>query len=288
MAADKGMQVDGLILAVVDLSFAYAGRPPALSHVDLRIEPGEILALVGQNGAGKTTLAKHFNGLLRPSSGSVWVGGRDASELSIGELAQHVGFVFQNPDHQIFAGTIREEIAFGPRNLGLTEAQVSARVVEVIEAFELGPHASLPPATLGYGLRRKVALASVFAMHPQALVLDEPTTGLDRKSVTELMMRLERFARDGGTAVVITHDVRLVADHIPMCAVLQAGRLVAYGKTRDLLTQDDLMAATGLELPPVGQLGRRLGMKGGRLPLDVGGFRRAWADRSSGRTEARR
>jgi len=278
----------GLSLELVDLTFAYPGRPPALSGVTLRIERGEYLALLGQNGAGKTTLAKHFNGLLRPSGGKVLVGGRDASGLSIGELAQQVGYVFQNPDHQIFAGTTREEIAFGPRNLGLMEAEVAERVDATLEAFGLVAQADLPPAMLGYGTRRKVALASVLAMRPQALILDEPTSGLDRRSVIELMALLAAYSGEGRTVIVITHDVRLVADHVPHCAVLTSGKLGARGGTQSVLSDANLLSATGLDLPPVGRLARRLGMGGADAPLDVVAFTRTYeAKRSESRGKSR-
>jgi len=266
----------GLRLETVDLTFAYPDRLPALSGVNLRIESGEYLALMGQNGAGKTTLAKHFNGLLRPSSGKVLVGGRNTASFSIGELARRVGYAFQNPDHQIFAGTTRDEIAFGPRNLGLMEAEVTDRVDETLEAFGLVEQADLPPAMLGYGTRRKVALASVLAMRPQALILDEPTSGLDRRSVTELMALLAAYSGEGRTVIVITHDVRLVADYVPHCAVLTSGRLVARGATHAVLRDASLLAATGLDLPPVGRLARRLGMDGADVPLDVVAFKRAY------------
>jgi energy-coupling factor transport system ATP-binding protein len=277
MAAADGAVGPGVTLEAIDLTYAYRDRPPALMEISLRVEAGGYLALVGQNGAGKTTLAKHFNGLLRPMTGRILVGGSDASDLSIGELAQHVGFVFQNPDHQIFAGTTRDEIAFGPRNLGLGDQDVQARVVESLEAFGLSEQADVPPAALGYGTRRKVALASVFAMRPQALILDEPTTGLDRRSVVDLMARLAQYVEAGRTVVVITHDVRLVADHVPRCAVLQAGRLLVEGDTQTVLRQAKLMSAADLRLPPVGRLARRLSMDEAHLPLDVAGFGQAYA-----------
>ncbi len=262
----------GLRLEAVDLTFAYPDRPPALSRVNLSVERGQYLALLGQNGAGKTTLAKHFNGLLRPSSGQVLVGGREAEGQGIGELAHQVGYVFQNPDHQIFAGTTREEIAFGPRNQGLTKAEIDERVDESLEAFGLVDQADMPPAMLGYGTRRKVALASVLAMRPEALILDEPTSGLDRRSVIELMVMLANYNHRGRTVIVITHDVRLVADYIPQCAVLQNGTLVAQGPARTVLSQADLIASTGLSLPPVGRLAQRVGMPDAELPLDVASF----------------
>jgi energy-coupling factor transport system ATP-binding protein len=280
-----GGEPRGLALETVDLTFAYPDRPPALRSVRLRVAAGEVLALLGQNGAGKTTLAKHFIGLLRPTRGSVRVDGEDAVRLSIGELAHKVGFVFQNPDHQIFAGTTKEEIAFGPRNLGLSQVEIDERVTEGLETFGLSGQAEVPPAMLGYGTRRKVALASVFAMRPKALILDEPTSGLDRRSVIELMGQLSDYAEQGRTVVVITHDVRLVADHIQRCAVLHEGELLASGRTRDVLTQPDLMSTTGLELPPVGRLARSLGMDEAGLPLDVAAFRQAYATLRAERRE---
>ena len=277
----------GVRLETIDLTFAYPDRPPALLGVSLVIEKGEYLALLGQNGAGKTTLAKHFNGLLRPSSGKVLVGGRNSCDFSIGELAHQVGYAFQNPDHQIFAGTTREEIAFGPRNQGLKQAEVTDRVDAALDAFGLEEQADLPPAMLGYGTRRKVALASVLAMRPQALILDEPTSGLDRRSVTELMEILAAFSSEGRTVIVITHDVRLVADHVPRCAVLASGKLAARGDTNSVLRDANLLAASGLDLPPVGRLARRLDIDGADLPLDVATFTGAYRTaRSAPRGEA--
>jgi energy-coupling factor transporter ATP-binding protein EcfA2 len=266
----------GASLEAVNLTFAYPGRPPALENVSLRVEAGERLALLGQNGAGKTTLAKHFNGLLRPDSGRVLIDDAECSDLSIGQLARSVGYVFQNPDRQIFAGTTREEIAFGPRNLGLSQAEVDARVGESLDSFGLLKVADLPPAMLGYGTRRKVALASILAMRQPVLILDEPTSGLDRRSVVELMAWLDDYAGEGRTVVVITHDLRLVAEYIPRCAVLHEGELLAVGDTHDVLSSRAMMQTTGLALPPVGRLARSLGMDGERPPLDVPSFRRSY------------
>lgn len=271
------MRIEAVSLQAIDLTFAYPGRPAALRGVSLDLEPGAYLALLGQNGAGKTTLAKHFNGLLRASGGQVVVDGQDASGLSVGALARKVGYVFQNPDHQIFADTVAEEVGFGPRNLGLSDQDTAARVDEALEMFGLKDLARERPAMLGFGLRREVALASVLAMRTPVLILDEPTTGLDRPSAESLMRTAGELAANGRTVVVITHDVRLVADFVPECAVLHDGELLARGRTEIVLRDASVTTRAGLELPPVGQVARRLGLGGDHTPLSVGDFVESYA-----------
>jgi energy-coupling factor transporter ATP-binding protein EcfA2 len=184
-------------IVVQDLWYSYGGEVTALQGIDLEIEDGDYVAVIGQNGSGKTTLVKHFNGLLKPTRGRVLVRGlsdregspllRDTADLTAGQLAQTVGYVFQNPDHQIFCATTRQELAFGPRNLGLLEVEVKRRVDEALACFDLEEVADKPPAVLGYGLRRKIGVAAVYAMQPRVFILDEPTTGLDWRSTMELM-----------------------------------------------------------------------------------------------------
>ena len=185
------------VIVVQDLWYGYSGEVAALRGIDLEIEDGDYVAVIGQNGSGKTTLVKHFNGLLKPTRGRVLVKLEtrnpkpetlvDTASLTVGQLAQTVGYVFQNPDHQIFCDTIREEFAFGPRNLGLPEAEVRRRVEEALARFDLEQYADRPPAVLGYGLRRKIGVAAVYSMRPRIFILDEPTSGLDWRSTVELM-----------------------------------------------------------------------------------------------------
>jgi energy-coupling factor transport system ATP-binding protein len=184
-------------IVVRDLWYRYGGEVTALRGVDFEIKDGDYVAVIGQNGSGKTTLVKHFNGLLRPTQGRVLVKHttrnarhgtlKDTESLTVGQLAQTVGYVFQNPDHQIFCATTREEIAFGPRNLGLSETEVKRRVEEALVRFNLEQYADRPPAVLGYGLRRKIGVAAVYSMQPRIFILDEPTTGLDWWGTMELM-----------------------------------------------------------------------------------------------------
>ncbi len=183
------------------------------------------------------------------------------------QLARQVGYVFQNPDHQIFCATVREEVAFGPRNLGLDAAAVGARVGEALAAFDLGAYADLPPAMLGWGLRRKVTLAAVYAMRPRILVLDEPTTGLDRRSADDLMTRVDALHAAGHTIILVTHDMRLVAEHAHETLVMHEGRVLAHGATRAVLSRANELARAAIDAPQVTRLAQALSAEG--LPGDV-------------------
>jgi energy-coupling factor transport system ATP-binding protein len=255
-------------IQVEDLYYRYDGGSWALAGVDLSVEAGDFLAIVGQNGSGKTTLVKHFNGLLRPSRGQVVVLGQDTAGQSVGQLARKVGYLFQNPDHQIFAPTVREEVAFGPRNLGFAEGEVAARTSEALALFGLGDHADTPPAVLGYGLRRKVTLAAVWAMHPQILVLDEPTAGLDWRSTRTLMEEVANLNRQGHTIVLVTHDMKLVAEFAHQVLVLNDGQVLAYGPARQVFQQEAILRRAFLAPPPITALAQRMrpyGLRGDSL-----------------------
>ena len=212
------------ILEVNDLVFWYEDEAtPVLRGVDLAVERGEFLALVGANGSGKTTLTEHFNGLLRPQRGRVRVNGEETSGRPVGELARQVGYLFQNPEQQIFSPSVREEVAFGPKNLGLPAGEVETQVEEALAGFRLVDVADSPPAVLGYGLRRRVTLASLAAMDPPVLVLDEPTVGLDARGLAETLDWLAELQARGRTIVLVTHEMALAAEH--------ADRVVAVSYT---------------------------------------------------------
>jgi len=255
---------------VENLCYRYDDGPWVLSGLDLNIETGDFLAIVGQNGSGKTTLVKHFNGLLRPTRGRVVVFGEDTAGQSVGQLARKVGYLFQNPDHQIFAPTVWEEVAFGPRNLGFSEDEVTAHTTEAMALFGLEDQADTPPAVLGYGLRRKVTLAAVWAMHPQVLVLDEPTAGLDWRSTRTLMKEVSNLNRQGHTIVLITHDMKLVAEFARRVLVLNDGQILAYGPTRQVFQQETILRQAFLAPPPITALARRMrpyGLRGDNLTV---------------------
>ena len=256
-ASLPALRVDGLVYRYESAAGALL-EESALGGVDLTVRDNAYLAVVGQNGSGKTTLVKHFNGLLRPVAGRVWVYGKDTSKATVGELARTVGYVFQNPDHQIFCATTGEEVAFGPRNLGLDAAEVEERVADALSAFDLTEYADVPPAVLGYGLRRKVSVAAVYAMRPRVLILDEPTAGLDRRSADDLMRRMDALHAAGHTIVLVSHDMRLVAEHSHETLVMHEGRVLAYGETRAVLSRTNELARASITPPQVTRLAQKL------------------------------
>ena len=216
------------------------------------------MAIIGQNGSGKTTFAKHLNGLLRPTHGEVLLLGKSIGDRTVSDLARDVGYVFQNPDHQIFSATVRDELAFGPRNLGLDDIVVNNRTEAALERFALTPFADHQPAVLGFGLRRKVSIAAVYTMETPILILDEPTTGLDLRSTTELMELICELNRQGHTIILITHDMRVVAEYVPSCMVVRAGEILAYDDTREIFKQTKLLRETQIALPQISELGQRM------------------------------
>ena len=246
-------------IQVTDLMFRYVpGGPEVLRGVNVRIEAGEFIALIGQNGAGKTTLAKHFNGLLKPSLGTVRVLGRDTRTAPVADLARTVGYVYQNPDHQIFAQRVRAEAAFGPRNLGLSQTEVDRRVDEALKLVGLQDLANEFAFSLGRGQRQKLAVASVLAMEPPILVIDEPTTGLDQAGSRGILDLLSRWNADGRTIVTITHDMTLVAERVPRTIVVNDGRILADGPTRQVLSDTALLRAAYLRPPQATRIAQRL------------------------------
>lgn len=237
----------------------------AVDGVDLTVREGDVVAIVGHNGSGKTTLAKHFNGLLEPDSGSARWRGRDVAAVPMAEIGRSVGYVFQNPDHQIFADTVHEEVSFGPENFGLEGEALERAVSEAIETVELDGLEEADPFTLSKGQRQRVALASILATDPDAIVFDEPTTGLDatqRDQFMDLVARLNR--EEGVTVVMITHSMRTVARYAPWTVVMADGRIVADRPTRELFADEQALERWELEPPQPVALSNRLARLDGR------------------------
>jgi energy-coupling factor transport system ATP-binding protein len=240
----------------------------ALDGIDLHIPAGQRVALVGQNGSGKTTLVRHFNGLLRPTAGRVLVDGQDAARMRVAQLSRLVGLVFQDPDRQIFSASVRAEVEFGPRNLGLAAAERRAAVDEALAAVGLGGAAETNPYDLGGARRKLLALASVLAMHTDVLVLDEPTTGQDAKGVERVQLVIEGVAAEGRTVITISHDMRFVAEVFERVVVLRAGKVILDGPPAVVFTEDawPALASTYLEPPLPAIVGARSGL--GSTPTD--------------------
>lgn len=260
IAADPAPEPGAPLIEVEAVGFVYPeSRVPALQDVSLTIHEGEFVALLGENGSGKSTLARHLNGLLSPTSGTVRVAGQDTRVTPVREMAARVGYLFQNPDHQIFAPTVAEEVAFGPRNLGVDEAEVAQRVAAALAAVELTGYEEASPFVLTKGERQRVALASVLACQPRVIVFDEPTTGLDGIQARAMMELLARLNDEGHTIVVITHCTWAAVEYARRALVLDGGRLAADASVREVFADAELLARTGQVVPEVTELARALG-----------------------------
>lgn len=250
-------------LELRDVDYAYPTRAvEALKGVNLQIREGEFLALVGQNGSGKTTLAKHLNGLLKPTRGEVLFRGRPLGEIRRTEMARHVGYVFQNPDHQIFSNTVREEVGFSLRMAGMDPKAVEERVAEALAVVGLSGYEEEVPFTLTKGERQRVAVASVLAAQPQVIILDEPTTGLDYRHQRSMMEMLRDLHRRGHTVIIITHSMWVAAEYAERVVVMKDGQILLDAPTRTAFAQEQVLAEASLRSPPLLRLGNWLGTSG--------------------------
>jgi energy-coupling factor transport system ATP-binding protein len=234
----------------------------ALNGVSLGIGRGERVAIIGQNGSGKTTLVRHLNGLLRPDTGRVLVDGTDAAGRTVAQLARSVGLVFQDPDRQIFAGSVQAEVAFGPRNLGMPGAQLKEAVAAALMAVGLAEAAGTNPYDLGSSRRKLLALASVLAMRTPILVLDEPTTGQDVAGIEIVRSVIERAHADGRTVIAISHDMEFVASAFDRVIVMRDGTLIGDGTPASVFAPSgwDRLRSTHLQPTLAARVGQRLGL----------------------------
>ena len=250
------------LAAFEDVSFVYPDGTPALRSVTLSFGPAERVAIVGQNGSGKSTLVRHLNGLLRPTRGRVLVSGRDARELRVAQLARTVALSFQDPDRQIFSGKVRDEVAFGARNIGKSGASLETAVQDALRAVGLENAAESNPYDLGYSQRKLLALASVLAMGTPLVVLDEPTTGQDARGLDRVRAIVASLAAEGRTVVAISHDMRFVAEGFERVVVMREGRIAMDATPRDAFAEAswETLASTYLEPPLPARVGARLGL----------------------------
>jgi energy-coupling factor transport system ATP-binding protein len=257
------------MIEIAGLVHVYPEGVRALHGLDLRVTSGETLAIIGQNGSGKSTLVRHLNGLLRPTEGTVRIDGRDIAGERVARLAATVGLVFQDPDRQIFAGKVRAEVAFGPRNLGLRGPELDRRVAEALEVVGLAGAADENPYDLGYSRRKLLAIASVLAMRTPIVVLDEPTTGQDLRGVARVRAIVAALAAEGRTVITISHDMRFVAETFRRVVVMRAGRIVLDGTPADVFAAANwnVLASTYLEPPLAARVGARLGV--GSTPTEA-------------------
>jgi len=263
------------VIEAKDVTYAYASEDnvsPALWNVTLSIEPGEFVAIIGHNGSGKSTLAKLLNGLYTPASGHVVVKGMDTKdERHIWDIRRTVGMVFQNPDNQLVATVVEEDVAFGPENLGVPPAEIRQRVDEALEQVNMSAFKDHAPHMLSGGQKQRVAIAGVLAMHPEIIVFDEPTAMLDPEGRDEVLEAIRDLNSKGKTIVLITHymEEALLADRV---VVMTGGQITAMGTPREIFADETVLKEAGLTAPPHIELYHRLKKKGydlGECPLTV-------------------
>lgn len=250
------------LLEVRDLSYTYPGGVTALKNINLKIFPGEFVGIIGQNGSGKTTLVKHFVGLLRPTQGNVLIENENTRKFTVGELAKRVGLILQNPDHQLFAFTVKNEVEFGLKNLGYSEKEIKVRINEALKLVGLEKRKEIYPFNLSLSDRRKLTVAAVWAIHPKIFILDEPTTGQDyrgRYHITEIAKTLNKM---GHTIVVISHDMELIASYVDRLIVLCEGEILLDAPAREVFKQEEVLAKTFLKPPQITQLALALNKYG--------------------------
>lgn len=259
-------------IQVNNLIFTYPDGTKALEDINVTIKIGEFIALIGQNGSGKTTLSKLLNGLYKPTSGDVIVDGLNSKTTPIVQMVRRVGYVFQNPDHQLFNNNCWDEIAYGPRNIELPEDEVKIRVEEATQVVGLPKiYFEEHPFFLSKGLRQRVAIASILALRPQVIIVDEPTTGQDARQSFEIMDFLKNLNENHGhTIIIITHDMPIVAQYARRVILMSEGKILADDETARVFSQPDILAQAFLEPPEITQLAQsvqELGFNPGTLTV---------------------
>ncbi len=242
------------MIEVDNVSFEYPNNVKALRDVSLLVKEGEFVAIMGQNGAGKTTLVKHFNGLLKPSKGVVRIDNVETTKTSVATLAKDAGFVFQNPDHQLFSETVEEEIAFALKNFGFAKDIVEKRITWALNLLGLSQYRKTSPFLLSGGERKRVALASVLAWNPKTLILDEPTIGQDHRQKENLRQFIIQMQTQKKTVVIVTHDVEFVAECNPRVLLMKDGKIVADGEGKKILTDPEILTQSSIVLPQIAQI----------------------------------
>ncbi len=234
-------------IKIDSLTHRYPSGLVALDGVSLEFNTQELVAIVGHNGAGKTTLVKHLNGLLRPTEGKVFINDEDVDDFEIEELSKKVGYVFQNPDHQIFAPTVYEEVSYGLKNINLSSETLDERILDSLSITGLGDKKDIHPFNLSKGERQKLAVASVIAMKPEIIIIDEPTTGQDWEGSLSLMGAMRNLRDDGHTVIMITHNMRLVAEYAERVIIMRKGQIHCDGEVHEILQNIDALYENSLE-----------------------------------------
>ena len=268
-----------IVAHIENLEHLYDSGKQALRGINLDIYRQQITAIIGQNGSGKTTLSKHFNGLLRPTSGRIEINGRDVADRRVSEMAREVGYVFQNPNYQLFCATVLDEIQFGLKNLRLGAEEMKKRTREVIEEFDLNGMIRKQPVSLSSGSKKIVALASVYAMDPEILFLDEPTTGQDQYGKTRLGLLSKEMKSRGKTVIIISHDMDFVAEFADRVIVMNDGEVLLDGTPMDVFTNYEVMNKAHIMPPQIYAIANRISYREENESLSVMNLARELAER---------
>ncbi len=262
------------IIEARDLCYNYPDGTKAIENINFIAERGECIALLGANGAGKSTLLKHFNGILKPVKGKLLIKGEEITRENILEVRKTIGLVFQDPDDQIFAPTVKQDVAFGPVNLGLSNEVIEHRVSESLELVGLKGYEARVPHYLSGGEKKRVAIAGILAMEPQVIILDEPTAGLDPDGVKKIIKLLKELNdKFGITIIVATHDVDTVPLFADRICVLSKGKMILDGTPKAVFSKESLLEESSLDVPTVTRLFKKLGesgVSGLNTPLTIG------------------
>jgi len=246
------------LISVEHVSFHYPGSSETLHDISLKIDDGEFVAIMGENGAGKTTLVKLFNGLLKPDSGSVLIDNVNSRDKSVAELSRQVGLIFQNPDHQLFAETVGEELRFSLKNFGFKESVIENRVTSLLTALDIERYVDASPFMLSGGERKRVALASILVWDPKHVVMDEPTIGQDYLQKDRLRNFIIQLISQKKAVIVVTHDTEFVAECNPRVVLMSKGEIIADGPAQSILTDQTVVEEASLVLPQMTQLMRSI------------------------------
>jgi len=242
------------LISVEHVSFHYPGSSETLHDISLKIDDGEFVAIMGENGAGKTTLVKLFNGLLKPDSGSVLVDNVNSRDRSVAELSRQVGLIFQNPDHQLFAETVGEELRFSLKNFGFEESVIKNRVTSLLTALDIEKYVNASPFMLSGGERKRVALASILVWDPKHVIMDEPTIGQDYLQKDRLRNFIIQLISQKKAVIVVTHDTEFIAECNPRVVLMSKGKIIADGPAKSILTDQTVVEEASLVLPQMTQL----------------------------------
>jgi len=257
------------LIMVHDVDYVYSNGTIALKQVSLNIKKGEFIAIMGQNGAGKTTLIRTFNGLIRPTKGSIYLEGENIDSKTIATISKKVGVIFQNPMHQLFSNTLEDEIKFSLKSLNLDKEEIQIKVDQILKEFDLEKYRKRSPLNLSGGESKKLAIASIICRDPDILVFDEPTLGQDAKEINFFLGLIKNELKRGKTIIMVTHNIEFTIEHAPRIILMGGGQIIADGPTQSIFTNEFLISKSSLIMPQIYLFKKELQKIGITIPKEV-------------------